>query len=54
MNILPDEIIHKIISYLSKYIQLDICKLSNNCKKGEIVKCMITDFKNDILNAQVI
>ena len=29
-------------------------KLSNNFKEGEIVKCIITDFNNDILNAQII
>ena len=29
-------------------------KLSNNFKEGEIIKCLITDFKNDILNARII
>ena len=29
-------------------------KLSNNFKEGEIIKCIITDFNNDILNAQII
>ena len=29
-------------------------KLSSNIKEGEIVKCVITDYHNDILNAQII
>ena len=29
-------------------------KLPKNLQEGEIVKCMITDFNNDILNAQII
>ena len=29
-------------------------KLSNNIKEGEIVECVITDFHNDILNAQIV
>ena len=29
-------------------------KISNSIKEGNIVKCMITDFKKDTLNAQII
>ena len=29
-------------------------KLPNNLKEGEIINCIITDFNNDILNAQII
>ena len=29
-------------------------KLSNKVKEGEIVKCLITDLNNNVLNAQII